>query len=127
MDDGVLREAVLDEADFEPSVNGAHIGVTAERGVVTPTGHVFSFAEKVAAERAVVYVRGVRAVAQEIEVRCPDQKPDLPTPELLAPPEIIQRPARAGMFWLNPSRAGQGSKAGKTGNFRPLLDRNIAV
>lgn len=74
MDDKDLREAVMDELDFEPSVSAAHIGVTAERGVVTLTGHVASYAEKVAAERAAMRVRGVHAVAQEIEVRYPEDK-----------------------------------------------------
>ena len=62
-----VRQAVLDELDFEPSVNAAHIGVTANKGVVTLTGFVSSFAEKAAAERAARRVKGVRAIAQEID------------------------------------------------------------
>jgi BON domain len=69
MDDKTLRQNVIDELDFEPSINAANIGVAVEKGVVTLTGHVASYAEKIAAERAVERVRGVRAVAQEIEVR----------------------------------------------------------
>jgi osmotically-inducible protein OsmY len=64
-----LRQDVLDELEFEPSVNAAHIGVTANKGVVTLTGFVTSYAEKAAAERAARRVKGVRAIAQEIEVR----------------------------------------------------------
>ena len=59
--------------DFEPSINAANIGAAVEKGVVTLTGHVASYAEKIAAERAVERVRGVRAVAQEIEVRYASQ------------------------------------------------------
>ena len=44
-----LRQDVLDELEFEPSVNAAHIGVTANQGVVTLTGFVTSYAEKTAA------------------------------------------------------------------------------
>jgi osmotically-inducible protein OsmY len=66
-----LRQDVLDELEFEPSVNAAHIGVTANRGVVTLTGSVMSYAEKTAAERAARRVRGVKAIAEEIEVRLP--------------------------------------------------------
>ena len=66
-----LREDVLDELEFEPSVNAAHIGVTANHGVVTPTGFVTSYAEKTAAERAARRVKGVKAIAEEIEVRLP--------------------------------------------------------
>jgi osmotically-inducible protein OsmY len=43
--------------------------VAVENGVVTLTGHVASYAEKIAAERAVERVNGVKAIAQEIEVR----------------------------------------------------------
>ena len=69
MEDKTLRAAVMDELAFEPSVNAAHIGVTAQNGVVTLTGHVGTYAEKWAAEKAAERVRGARAVAQEIEVR----------------------------------------------------------
>jgi osmotically-inducible protein OsmY len=37
---------VLDELDFEPSVDAAHIGVAVENGIVTLSGHVASYAEK---------------------------------------------------------------------------------
>ena len=66
-----LRQDVLDELEFEPSVNAAHIGVTANRGVVTLTGFVTSYAEKTAAERAARRVKGVKAIAEEIGVRLP--------------------------------------------------------
>jgi len=66
-----LRQDVLDELEFEPSVNAAHIGVTANRGVVTLTGFVTSYAEKTMAERAARRVKGVKAIAEEIEVRLP--------------------------------------------------------
>jgi len=66
-----LRQDVLDELEFEPSVNAAHIGVTANRGVVTLTGFVTNYAEKAAAERAARRVKGVKAIAEEIEVRLP--------------------------------------------------------
>ena len=46
MSDLQLRQYVLDEIQFEPSVNVAHIGVAAEAGVVTLTGHVGTYAEK---------------------------------------------------------------------------------
>jgi osmotically-inducible protein OsmY len=74
MDDLVLRQNVLDELEFEPSVDAANIGVTAKDGVVTLMGHVSSYAEKILAEHAAHRVRGVRALAQEIEVRYPGDK-----------------------------------------------------
>jgi osmotically-inducible protein OsmY len=69
--DDILRQAVIDELEWEPSVAAAHIGVAAEAGVVTLSGHVRNYAEKHAAEQAVLRVRGVKAVAQEIEVQLP--------------------------------------------------------
>lgn len=64
-----LQKAVLAQLQWEPSVNAAHIGVTAEDGIVTLTGHVESLAEKHAAEAATRLVNGVQGVAEEIEVR----------------------------------------------------------
>jgi len=74
MDDKQLRQNVLDELEFEPSVDAANIGVAVDDGVVTLSGHVSSYAEKLAAEQAVRKVKGVRAIAQEIEVRYPTDK-----------------------------------------------------
>ena len=87
MPDFDLRQDVLDELDFDPSINAAQIGVAVEKGIVTLSGHVSSYAEKIAAERIALRVRGVRGVAQEIEVRYPDEKKD-------ADDEIAQRAAK---------------------------------
>jgi osmotically-inducible protein OsmY len=67
--DSELQRSVLAELQWDPSVTATDIGVTARAGVVTLTGHVESFAGKHAAEAAVWRVRGVRAVAQDIDVR----------------------------------------------------------
>ena len=69
-----LQADVLEELAWEPQVDAAHIGVTAKGGVVTLMGHVGSFPEKYAAELAARRVRGVRAIAQEIEVHLPEHK-----------------------------------------------------
>jgi osmotically-inducible protein OsmY len=69
MTDQTMKQDVVDELNWEPSINAAHIGVTARDGVVTMTGHVASYAEKHAAECAVERVSGVKAVAEELEVR----------------------------------------------------------
>ena len=68
-DDKELELAVLEELSWEPSVDSAHIGVRANAGVVILTGHVGSFIEKYSAERAALRVKGLKAVAEEIEVR----------------------------------------------------------
>jgi len=74
MTDSSLQQAVLDELSWQPSVEAANIGVTAKDGVVTLTGHVGSYAEKWAAERAAGSVFGVKAVAEELEVRYPFER-----------------------------------------------------
>ena len=69
--DSTLRADIEAELEFEPIVNAANIGVAVKDGVATLTGHVVSYGQKVAAERAAGRVKGVRAVAEEIEVRLP--------------------------------------------------------
>jgi osmotically-inducible protein OsmY len=69
--DSNLQQSVLEELSWEPSLVAGHIGVTADNGVVTLTGHVENYTGKIAAERAARRVRGVKAVAEEIEVRLP--------------------------------------------------------
>jgi hypothetical protein len=44
MNDLHLRQNVLDEFEFEPSIDAANIGVAAKDGVVTLTGHLPSYA-----------------------------------------------------------------------------------
>jgi osmotically-inducible protein OsmY len=74
MSDKDLRQYIIDELDFEPSVDAAHIGVAVEKDVVTLTGHVRSYVDKLAAVAATRRVRGVHAIAEEIEVRYPSDK-----------------------------------------------------
>lgn len=69
MNNNSLRQDIIDELDFEPSIDAAHIGVTAENGVVTLTGHVSTYAQKHTVEDAVRRVKGVKGIAEEIEVR----------------------------------------------------------
>lgn len=71
MNDLELRQFVVDELEFEPSLDAANIGVAADSGVVTLTGYVTDYSQKLAAERAAWRVKGVKAIAQEIEVRLP--------------------------------------------------------
>lgn len=70
-DDKQLKQSVLDELKWEPSVNAAHIGVTTKDGVVTLMGSVETYAEKHGAETAALRVKDVKAVAEEIEVKLP--------------------------------------------------------
>lgn len=72
-----LKASVLAELAWDPSVTAAHIGVTADEGVVSLTGHVGSLGEKHAAQRAAARVKGVKAVVGDIGVRMSgDQRQD---------------------------------------------------
>jgi len=66
-----LRDDILDELAYEPIVDPVHIGVAVDQNVVTLTGHVGSYAQKLAALSAVRRVKGVHGIADEIEVRAP--------------------------------------------------------
>ncbi len=74
MDDLSLRQEILDELEFDPSIDAASIAVAVENGIATLAGSVGSYAEKVAAEQAALRVKGVRGVAQEIKVVYPTDK-----------------------------------------------------
>jgi osmotically-inducible protein OsmY len=70
--DNQLQRDVQDELRDEPSVDASQIGVAARGGIVTLTGSVPSYAEKLAAEEAAKRVYGVSGVADEIQVRLHD-------------------------------------------------------
>lgn len=64
-----LRDRVECQLDWAPEVPSTNIGVSAENGVVTLTGFVNTYGEKLAAERVTLKTYGVRAVANDIEVK----------------------------------------------------------
>ena len=64
-----VRDAVLRQLEWEPEVDASAVGVAAKTGTVTLTGFIGTYSGKLAAERAAKRVRGVRAVANDIEVR----------------------------------------------------------
>jgi osmotically-inducible protein OsmY len=64
-----VRDAVLHQLEWDPQVDASAIGVTAKSGTITLTGYINSYSGKLAAERAAKRVRGVRSVANDINVR----------------------------------------------------------
>lgn len=69
--DEQIQGDVLAELKWEPRVSPNEIGVVVKNGVVTLTGWVDSYTKRWAAEKAALRVRGVKAVANDIEVRLP--------------------------------------------------------
>jgi osmotically-inducible protein OsmY len=66
--DSQLQSSVLEELKWRPSVNAAHIGVTAKNGVVTLTGQVAHYTEKSEAEETAKAVYGVKGIANDIKI-----------------------------------------------------------
>ena len=71
-----LRQAVVSELAADPAVRGIEISVAVEDGVVTLTGHVESLGARVAAERAVKRVDGVRSIANDLLVKQRGERTD---------------------------------------------------
>ena len=69
--DSVLQKDVMEELVWDPSVGRAEIGVAARDSVVTLSGEVDSYAQKLAAMNAAERVSGVRAVADDISIKVP--------------------------------------------------------
>lgn len=67
--DTQLKKDVGAELEWDPSINAAQVGVAVKDGVVTLTGHLDTFAEKYAIERAAQRVQGVKAIAVEVDVK----------------------------------------------------------
>ena|ERR1035441_7822 len=70
--DAQLKYDVEQELRWDPSVHAEQIGVSVKSGVVELDGHVDSYYEKWAAERASLRVAKVKAVASEIKVELPN-------------------------------------------------------
>src|ERR1700704_2691644 len=67
--DAEIRNDVIDELRWDPQIPEPDaIGVAVTDGAVTLTGHVATYAQKLAAVRAAERVEGVKAVANEIKV-----------------------------------------------------------
>lgn len=64
-----IKEDVLSELLWQPNIDETKIGVIVEKGVVTLSGVVDSYSKKLAAEKAVKNVKGVKAVALDIDVK----------------------------------------------------------
>jgi osmotically-inducible protein OsmY len=69
MTDRELQQNVQNALDWEPSVESSEIGVSVDNSIVTLRGDVHSYTEKSAAERVALRVYGVKAVANDLNIR----------------------------------------------------------
>lgn len=88
MTDRQLQQNVIDELEFEPGIRATDIGVSVHNGVVTLSGFVDSYSEKYDAERVAKRVFGVKAVANDLEVK-------IPSAAKRTDPEIAEAAVRA--------------------------------
>jgi len=79
-DSDILKD-VAAELKWEPGLRDDDIAVSVRDGVVTLAGFADSFADKWRAERVASRVKGVRAIANDIEVRLPSSS-ERPDPEI---------------------------------------------
>jgi osmotically-inducible protein OsmY len=76
--DSDIKRDVEDELRFDPDIDATDIAVAVNKGIVTLSGFVRSYAQKTEAERDAKRIAGVAGVANDIEVRLPaiDERPD---------------------------------------------------
>lgn len=73
--DAQLKADVTRELEWDTSINASNVGIAVNNGIVTLSGHLDTYAEKYAIERAAQRVEGVKAVAVELDVKlAPDHK-----------------------------------------------------
>lgn len=69
MSDADLRREVENELSWNSAIQSREVGVTAHEGIVTLTGYVRTFGEKLEAEKAAKRLQGVKGIANDIEVK----------------------------------------------------------
>lgn len=76
--DSEIKKDVEDELRWDPDIDATDVGVAVKNGVVTLTGYVRSYVQRMEAERDAKRVAGVVGVANDIEVRLPfiNKRPD---------------------------------------------------
>lgn len=72
IDEIELRQAVLNELLWDSQIDATHVAVTASEGAVTLTGHVSAYPDIFLVRKAVRRVSGVKAIADELTLRLPD-------------------------------------------------------
>jgi osmotically-inducible protein OsmY len=73
MTDKDLKRHIEDALNWEPSFDAAEIGVSVDNGVVTLRGDVATYAARSTAERVTLAVYGVKAVANDLNVKLPGE------------------------------------------------------
>jgi osmotically-inducible protein OsmY len=119
---------VIRQLDWDPEVDASAVGVAAKNGTVTLSGFIDTYSGKLAAERAAKRVHGVRAVANDIEVRLRLERTDADIAEDVARalilrstiPETVQAVVHNGHLTLTGNVAWLYQKDGAEGAVRHI-------
>lgn len=111
-----IRDSVAIQIDWEPAITSRDISTAARDGVVTLTGFVHNYYEKVAAECAAKSVYGVRGVANDIEVR-PGVRTD---PEIAS--DVVHVTLDGNVEW-NYQRTEVAAGAHRLGGVRDVVNK----
>ena len=129
--DQQLRNDVLDQLKWEPSIHEAEIATAVKSGVVTLSGHVRTFAEKYAAVRAIERLNGVSAVVDDLQVSLRSEHQRLDTElahaavsalqwDITVPDDKIKLTVRDGWITLEGEVMWQYQKSGAERAIRNL-------
>ncbi len=66
--DAQIQTDVMDQLKWEPFLKASEIGVAVKNGIVTLSGQVDSYSKKLAAENAAKKIKGVKAIAEDIQI-----------------------------------------------------------
>lgn len=66
--DAQIQKDVMEQLKWEPFLDASEIGVAVKNGIVTLSGQIDSYSKKMAAERAAKWVKGVKAIAEDIQI-----------------------------------------------------------
>jgi osmotically-inducible protein OsmY len=101
--DQSLQDAVMRQLSWTPDLDASMVNVTAHEGVVTLNGFVNTYAAKLVAERTTRRLYGVKAIANELEVRLAHERidPDLAHDALEALKNRIDVPPGVGVTVRN--------------------------
>ncbi|MBS1523538.1 MAG: BON domain-containing protein [Bacteroidetes bacterium] len=66
--DAQIQKDVIEEIKWEPAITSSEIGVSVSNGIVTLSGQVSTYSEKLHAEEAAKRIAGVKAIAEDIHV-----------------------------------------------------------
>lgn len=117
MNDDAIREDMLHELNWDPTITSSDIAVTVKEAMVALSGFVPNYWEKLEAERAVKRVRGVRGVANDINVALSSKRTG---------PEVAMRPIACSLSSTPARRRISSVRFSHSSESMPSSSRGLA-